>query len=145
MERRPQRRTKALKVDHRDLLALDEFAPLAPLRTNGKRVWDHLEENTPFWFTAADVPMITLLCLSADAVSAAMRGDTSAAGRAAILKEARSIGDQLGLSPTSRSRLRLTEAQAATHARKAGADDDDQGDDGMADVIDIDDLLDDAG
>lgn len=90
------------------------------LQSTGLALWEQLTADPPFWWTEADVPMVGMLCVAADAVASAMRTG-SPAGRAAVLKEWRSIADQLGMSPTSRSRIKLTEGQAVVAARRAEA------------------------
>ena len=82
--------------------------------------------------------MVGMLAVATDAVAAAMNDpEATPAARAAILKEWRSYADALGLSPTARSRLRLTEAQAVTAARRAEA----IGKPEAAPVFAVDDLL----
>lgn len=109
-------------MDSTTTLDLAAARPPVQLKTAGRQLWDQLAAEPPFWWTEADVPMAGMLCAATDAVAQAMRSaDTSPAGRAAILKEWRSIADQLGMSPTSRSRIKLTEGQAVVAAKRAEA------------------------
>lgn len=130
-------------VDSTTALELDGYVPPVALKAAGKRLWDELAADVPFWWSEADVPMVGMLCAATDAVSAAMRSsDTSAAGRAAILKEWRSIADQLGMSPTSRSRIKLTEGQAVVAAKRAEAIEQAGQAPDRAPVFDVDELVD---
>lgn len=151
--KRPRLRSKGLVVDPTTTLDLSNIQPLLPLESKGRELWDYLAADPPFWLTEADVPMVAVWCAATDAVKAALstvpigkNGDhelpaASVAQQAAIIKEWRALADQLGMTPTSRSRLKLTEAQAVTAARRAQAlgEDNDH-----AAPIDIADLLDDA-
>jgi len=87
--------------------------------------------------------MAAMLCLATDATRQALTDpDVSAAGKAALLKEWRSVADQLGLTPVSRGRMKLTEGQAVVAAKRVeamGAKEQPR-----ADPIDLDDLLPDS-
>lgn len=122
VRRRPRLRSKGLVVDSTTTLDLAASQPPVQLKTAGKALWEQLTADPPFWWTEADVPMVGVLCAATDAVAQAMRSaDASPAARAAILKEWRSLADQLGMSPTSRSRIKLTEGQAVVAAKRAEA------------------------
>lgn len=126
--KRPRLRTNGLKVEpHARELDLRNVAPLLPLKSAGRKHWDLIASDPPFWLTEADVPTIGVWCAATDMVKAAtgtikMGGhDVPAAPfsqQAAAIKEWRALADQLGMTPTARSRLRLTEAHAAAAARK---------------------------
>ena len=122
---------------------MSSYRPTVPLRTAGKAMWEDLAADPPFWWTEADLPMASMLAVATDAVAAAMRSaDTSPAGKAAILKEWRSIADQLGMSPTSRSRIKLTEGQAVVAAKRAEAIEHAGAAPDRAPVFDVDELVD---
>ncbi len=117
--------------------------PPVALNTRGQALWDHFADDPPFWWDPHDVYMAGLLCATTDQVVKAFRSNaTSAAGKAAIVKEARSIADQLGLSPTARSRLKMTEAQAVTAAKRVEAMEEAQREHERRDTaIDLDELV----
>lgn len=126
--KRPALRTNGLKVDpNQPDLDLRNVQPLLPLKSKGRKLWDRIADQPPFWLTDADVPAIGMLCAATDAVANALgtvklgNHDVPAATvpqQVAIIKEWRALADQLGMTPTARSRLRLTEAHAAAAARK---------------------------
>lgn len=122
--KRPALRTNGLKIDpNAHDLDLHNVAPLLPLRSKGKKLWDQIASDVPFWLTDADVPTVGMLCAWTDSVaSIIVDPDITAAGKAAAVKEWRALADQLGMTPTARSRLRLTEAHAAAAARKVTKD-----------------------
>lgn len=135
--RRPRRRARGLVADPTTTLDLNDFEPAVHLNKRGQALWDQLADEPPFWWEGADVPMVAVLCATLDAVSAALRStDVSPAGKAAIVKEWRSLADQLGMSPTSRGRLKMTEAQGAVAAKKVEA----MGEPKRTKAIDIDEL-----
>lgn len=140
MRRRERIRQKTQAVDSTTALDLTNYACAVKLQTRGQRLWDGFVDDTPFWWDAADLPMVNILCAATDAVGKALTDtDVSPAGRAAIVKEWRSLAAELGLSPTSRGRLKMTEAQASRAAKKVEAMEDEHGR-RRADPIDIDDL-----
>jgi len=138
--RRPRRRARGLVADPTTTLDLAGYEPALELDKRGQELWDQFADEPPFWWDGADVPMVAVLCATLDAVGAALKSnDVSPAGKAAIVKEWRTLADQLGLSPTSRGRLKMTEAQGAVAAKKVesmGAK--------RAQAIDIDELDDDG-
>lgn len=135
-------RRKALVADSSTTLDLSNVEPMIPLKARGRKLWGQLAAETPYWWNAADIPTAMMLCVATDAVSASLTKG-SANATAAIIKEWRSLAGELGLSPTSRGRLKLTEAQStvaskrveALEAERRKAD---------ANVIDIDDLINDG-
>lgn len=142
MRRRPRLRAKGLVADSTTTVDLSAYEPALTLRkgSKGEKLWDQLTADTPFWWTEADIPTVGMLCAYTNTVAAALNdADGSPAGKAAAVKEWRSLADQLGMTPTARSRLKLTEAQAVTAARRAEALGDD---DGGPDPIDLDELVD---
>lgn len=142
MRRRPRLRAKGLVADSTTTVDLSAYEPALTLRkgSKGEKLWDQLTTDTPFWWTEADIPTVGMLCAYTNTVAAALNDtDGSPAGKAAAVKEWRSLADQLGMTPTARSRLKLTEAQAVTAARRAEALGDDAG---GPDPIDLDELVD---
>lgn len=130
-------------VDSTTALDLTEHAPLIALRTRGRRLWDTFVEDPPYWWTDADIPAAAMLCAATDATGAALTStETSAAGKAALLKEWRSLADQLGLTPTSRGRMKLTEGQAVVAASKVEAMEAKRGDRRRSEAMDLDELTD---
>lgn len=116
---RAQIRRKALVADTSTALDLSNVKPHLPLKTRGKALWKQFETETPFWWNSADVPTAAVLCAATDTLWQTLSDpDTSAAGKAAMLKEWRTYAGELGMSPTSRGRLRLTEAQSTVAAKK---------------------------
>jgi len=137
--RRPRRRAQSLVVDTTTTLDL----PPTPVALTGADLWTSWTADPPFWWSAEDLPMAAMLCLATDATRQALTDpDVSAAGKAALLKEWRSVADQLGLTPVSRGRMKLTEGQAVVAAKRVeamGAKEQPR-----ADPIDLDDLLPDS-
>lgn len=119
MRRRARIRQKALVVDDTTTVDLTAYEPPIELRTRGQFLWMQLAGDPPFWWTEQDLPTAAMLCAATDATGDALDDpDQSAAGKAALLKEWRSLAGELGLSPTSRGRLKLTEAQGVAAAKK---------------------------
>ena len=117
-----QLRARPLIVDPTTTVDLAAYDPPIETRGAGGMLLLQLNADTPYWLDGADLPMVAMLAAATDAVADALKDkDASPASRAAIIKEWRSLASELGLSPTSRSRLRLTEAQAVTAARRAEA------------------------
>ena len=141
VHKRPRLRSKGLVVDTTTSVDLTAYEPLVTLEPGGKgeKLWDQMATDTPFWWTEADIPTVGVLCAYTDTVVDVLDGDGSPAGKAAVIKEWRSLADQLGMTPTARSRLKLTEAQAVTAAKRAerlGSDANEPA------TIDIDELVD---
>lgn len=119
MRRRERIRRKALVVDDTTTLDLDTYEPQLQLGERGQGLWNQLADDPPFWWTAHDLPTAAMLCGAWDAATIALANpNESANGKATILKEARQWFSELGLSPTSRGRLKLTEAQGVAAAKK---------------------------
>lgn len=141
VRRRPRNRAKGLVVDTTTTVDLSNYIPVFEIGEAGEEVLAQIREASPFWIDEADLIVVSALCVAADAVERAMGPSGTPAGRAAVLKEFRSLAGELGLSPTSRGRLKLSEAQSAVAAKRAEAmtdrDNDDGGDGG---VIGVDDL-----
>ena len=137
---RAQIRRKPVVADSSTALDLSNVKPHLPLKARGKQLWEYYAAETPFWWNAADIPTFAKLCALADDIATARKNGTSAAGIAALSKEERNRENELGLSPTSRSRLRLTEAQSTMAAKRAEA----MGDRQTKQAIDLDDLVDDG-
>lgn len=144
--RRPRLRAGKTPTDPTTTLDLTGHDPVFALRTKaGKAQWKRLAADPPYWWDAADIPMVEVLCLATDAVAIAMQpGSASEAGRAAVLKEWRSLASELGMSPTSRSRLRLATAQGVVAAEKAEQMRSERDNDDEAEPMDLD-LLDGDG
>jgi len=142
VRRRPRRRARGVVVDSTTALDLKAFDPVLELGPVGQTVWDLFADDTPFWWDAADIPMVSVMCSALDAVEVANSPDSTekAAGRAAIFKEWRSLADQLGLSPTSRGRLKMTEAQGVVAAKKVEAMEDSRARQKKAQAMDLDEL-----
>jgi len=132
-------RRKALVADSSTALDLTNIEPMIPLKARGRKLWDQLAAETPYWWNAADIPTAMMLCIATDAVSSALtKGSPNAT--ASIIKEWRSLAGELGMSPTSRGRLRLTEAQSTVASKRVEALEADR-DRARANVIDLDELL----
>lgn len=144
--KRQQIRRKALVADTTTALDLSNVKPHLPLKARGAgtKLWKQFETETPFWWNAADIPTAATLCAVTDTLKQALDDDeTSAAGKAALIKEWRSLAGELGLSPTSRGRLKLTEAQSSVAAKKVEALEAKQRKK-RSGPIDVDDLLEDG-
>jgi len=136
-------RRKALVADSTTALELSNVTPHLPLKARGpgQKLWKQFQAETPFWWNAADVPTAATLCAVTDTLKQALDDpDTSAAGKASLIKEWRSLAGELGMSPTSRGRLRLTEAQSSVAAKKVEALESKQRKK-RSGTIDVDDLL----
>ena len=119
MRRRERIRRKALVVDDTTTLDLDAYTPQLQLGDHGRGLWDQLAADPPFWWTEQDLPAASLLCGAwQSTVEALADPDTSEAGKAILLKECRQFFNELGLTPTARGRLKLTEAQGVAAAKK---------------------------
>lgn len=140
--RRPRRRARGLVADPTTTLDLDGHNPVLELNEAGQAVWDHYVDETPFWWDGADIPLISVYCAAADAVEQALGPDSTekAAGKAAIVKEYRSLADHLGVTPVSRGRLKMTEAQGVVAAKKVEAMEDDRDRRKKTQAMDIDEL-----
>lgn len=143
MRRRARNRAKGLVADSTTALNLDDVDPLVPVKDRGAAMWEEFRRATPFWWTEQDLAAASMLCAATDVTVAALRSTkTSPAGKAALLKEWRSLAGELGLSPTSRGRLKLTEAQSAVAAQRVEAIETEQ-DRRRGQALDLDDLGDD--
>lgn len=156
MPRKPTR----LAVDMVDQLTLSQVEPMIPLDEHGQRAWDRLIEDTPFWWSTSDINYICQYCALFDDIArarAAIRAEgeimqsmngspvrnPASVTLAQLMKEFRFYSDELGLTSRARAKLKLTEAtSSATRARvedltgKSAKE-------AMADVIDVDELMED--
>ena len=138
-------RRKALVADSSTALDLDNVSPHLAFKTEGKALWEQYAAETPFWWNSADVGTFVTLCAVTDTLATALRSTkVSAAGKASLIKEWRSLAGELGLSPTSRGRLRLTEAQSTVAAKKVEVIEAKQKRKKRSGPIDVDDLVDDG-
>ncbi len=140
VRRRERIRQKRQEVDPTARLDLSEWELALPPRTRaGRRLWARIVESPPYWWNMADVFMAELLVTAEDNVAISMQpGAASPTSRATAIKEFRMVAAELGLSPTSRGRLKLTEAKGAVAARRANELGNSH-DDGH-DAIDVDEL-----
>lgn len=118
MRRRPRIRQKALVVDDTTTLDMSTVTPHLSLDAEGQALWDYYAAEPPFWWTHVDIPSLVNLCVMTDQLARARHDGASEAGMAAISKEVRQWAGELGLTPTSRGRLKLTEAQGVAAAKK---------------------------
>lgn len=137
MRRRARIRQKALVVDDTTTVDLADYEPAVELHTPGRHLWQQFAADPPFWWTEADLPTVALLCNAMDDLAVMDAG----AGKATMYKEARQLLGELGLSPTSRGRLKLTEAQGAAAAKRIEQLDADNQRKQTA-ALDLDDLVD---
>ncbi len=145
--RRPRLRSKGTAVDPTTTIDMSDAEPIVTLRkgSRGDRLWQDFQADPPHWWNDHDVPMAGMLCAMTNQVATAFgtSSEASEAGKAALIKEWRSLADQLGLSPTARSRLRMTTAQGVVAAEKAEDLRRQRGEEGEPEpgVIDIDELV----
>ncbi len=103
----------------------------------GRIQWLQWSADPLPWWSDADLPTVAQYCAALDAIEAARGG--SAAGLGVAHKELRHLADALGLTPMSRARLGLRK----TPVQPDWDDADAENPGGPAEVISLDDLLDD--
>lgn len=138
-------RRKPLVADTTTAMDLSNVKPHLALKPRGagRKVWEHYTTETPFWWNSADITALTLLCSLMDDIDQARKDDTSASGLSTLYKEARQMINELGATPTARTRLKMTEAQSSIAAKKVEALEEKQRKQ-RSGPIDVDELLDDG-
>lgn len=118
------------------LLELEQFDPPFPLNDHGRAQWAAFASDPMPWWTDADVPSIGHYCLLVGRMSS--KG-TSNDALTKLSRELRLVGDQLGVTPMSRARLKIA------HTNQTSTDEGDTGDGPVAEVVAIGELFDGEG
>lgn len=119
--KRNQLRRTPLVVDTTTALDLSNVKPHLTLKAPGKAVWNLYVANMPFWWTAADIATFAQYCAATDDLEAARKSGSTGTPLSVLHNQVRQLAIELGLTPASRQRLKLTEAQSAIAAKKVEA------------------------
>ncbi len=124
-EERPRlRNERGLPADPGNPVDFESHKPVTPTLNGGAgdNLRRHFIEHTPFWWNEEDLPMVDVFCSTTDALVAAMNDpEEKASSKAALVKEWRAVADHLGVTPASRSRLKVHESKAAIAAGRVKA------------------------